>query len=261
MDRDLTNTEQPDSGDISSFDDILSNSDNFEELMANTKGKQYDCLRYAIVFDATSSMRSVWKKAINAVTEAVERIHSYKLSKPIEINIVAYRDVVDGTDIMQQSGYLTDISKLKAFISNVKCKGGGDFPENIEVGLDAIVGSEANMVILIGDAPTHGFNARKPWKDQTFDGLNEATRLGQEKCPIYGLYLGDDEEEIFYVKGCFEAFAELSGGKAYNFNNLSAFKDIIITLLTHDKDLIKHSMQYIPYMPETDLGRSIKDSL
>ena len=246
---------------VDDFNSLMEGSSSFDDVRDSFKSKQIDCIRYTIAFDATSSMEYVWNSAISAVKETVDKLKGYKVSKPIYINIIAYRDICDEDAIYQQSGFSDDSNYLKSWIKKVRCHGGGDFPENVEMALRGTLGTESNMMILIGDAPPHNFpDKNTDYRQTDWDGKKEAIELGKSQCPVYAMYVDDMAQCNSSTIRAFEAIAALSGGKAYPMN-LHNFGDILMTLLSRDKDLIKHSMAYIPYMPISEDGKKIKEDM
>lgn len=233
MDKNLEQTKHITPGDefgIGSLDD-LDNLCNAAEAAAARRQ------RFALVFDATSSMGSWWTATQDALKTAVDEIKS-RTGVPIQIKVVAYRDHVCDDQVVDESEWSDDTRYLKNFITSVSCEGGGDYPESIGHGLRQVLGQQCNMVILIGDAPS------KPGSL----GWDEAAQLGQSDCPIHALYV-DREERLVE---CFQKLAKLSGGKAMHLKDRKGFDDILKVLLGSAKAL------QLDYQPETEEGKRIK---
>lgn len=196
--------------------------------------------KYIITFDATGSMQSYWSMAQHAVAEAVRQIKK-RTHVPVAIKVLAYRDKDFDTDFKTESEYTDDEKYLKDFISSVRCHGGGDDEESIEVPLETAIEDSANQVIMLGDAP--GKN------DQS--GLSQAKQLGGMKCPVYTLYLNNS------CKRAFENIAKLSGGKAFEFGRMdtSEMEDILMVILCQDKAL------QIEYQPKSLEGRKYLEAM
>lgn len=195
--------------------------------------------RFALVFDATSSMGSWWRITQDALKKAVDEI-KLRTDLPIQIKVVAYRDHTDdpAPDVVEMSEWSDDTRYLKNFITSMDCKGGGDYPESIGHGLKEVLNQQCNMVILIGDAPS---------KIGSY-GWDEAKQLGQSQCPIHALYVHDSDD----LKQCFGRLAKLSGGKAMHLSSGAGFDDVLKVLLGSAKAL------QIDYQPTSEEGKRIK---
>lgn len=198
--------------------------------------------RFALVVDATSSMGPVWNMAKDSLKYAVDEIKK-RSNVPVQLTVIAYRDHIDDpADIVtEQSEWSDDTDYLKEFISNIKAKGGGDYPESIGHGLRLLEQSPVNQVILIGDAPGK----------EGSDGFKEARWLGTQKAPIYAMYTNDES----LVVESFRKLASLSGGKAFYLKNKESMADIFMLLLASNKALA------IEYQPTTIEGKAMQAEL
>ena len=189
--------------------------------------------------DATGSMDAYWATAQEALATAVDEIKS-RTDIPIQVKVVAYRDMrYDGSQSLLQSAWSDDSNYLKQWISEIQCGGGGDHPESVGLGLEAILQQQTSMTILIGDAPGHTGS----------EGFKEATICGKEQSPIHALYACQHGG----VKEAWEKIAKLSGGKAFLLKpGLSGFTDVLKVLLLSNKKLM------LDYSPVTEEGRQAK---
>src|SRR3989344_7743628 len=90
-----------------------------------------------LAFDATGSMEGIWREASEGISKLVERVS--ELIPGIRISLIAYRDYYDGKKLIEELPATTDAGKIKAFIENIVCHGGDDFPEAVEVALKKIL--------------------------------------------------------------------------------------------------------------------------
>lgn len=181
--------------------------------------------KFVLAIDATSSMYAEWSMAKTALIKAVDEIKRRTLV-PFLIKVVAYRDRTCDPEYLIQSEWSNDEGYLKEFIAEMRCEGGGDFPESVDVGLSAVIPDGPNQIILIGDAPGR---PESP-------GYREAQHLGQTvNCPIYALWVREDESTI----EAFKKLAKLSGGKAFPLSkDENSFADILTLIFSQDKALM-----------------------
>lgn len=222
--------------------DELSDLDSqMEDLMFAAEHAASQRQRFALVVDATSSMGSVWSKAKDALKTAVDEIKRSAVV-PVQICVVAYRDHIEDHKkyVVEASEWSDDTDYLYDYIREMRCHGGGDYPESIGHGLAYIQQQQqaVHQIILIGDAPS---------KKDSF-GYAEAQAFGQQNCPIYALYTDKDP----HLVKCFQKLARLSGGKAFHLDKASNMSDVFQVLLSSNKTL------GIEYQPATEEGRRIK---
>jgi hypothetical protein len=209
MDKSLTQSDVEDLGISDGFDD-------FDHLAVAAEAAQAQRKRFLLVCDATSSMDPWWSAAQKALKQAVDEISS-RTHIPFQVKVVAYRDHTCDRVPMEESVWSNDTEYLKDYISTIKSNGGGDFPESIGYGLAPAMQSGSSLVILIGDAPGRDNST----------GFEEAKILGAQKCPVYALYVDDNERTI----ESFKTIAKLSGGKAMALRDDKTMTDIFSALL------------------------------
>ena len=125
-----------------------------EEMLE--KNKNVDV---AFMLDCTGSMSSFINEAKNQINKIVTEItESY--DNEVRVAFVGYRDHSDGTNRIETLAFTEDPSEFTRFLSSVSADGGGDAPEDVLGGLEAVINlawSSASKVIFhIGDAPQHG---------------------------------------------------------------------------------------------------------
>lgn len=214
MNKDLTaKLEVEDAEDLG----ITSGMDDFDHLGVAAEAAKTYRKRFVLACDATSSMGSWWKEAQVALKQAVDEIKT-RTYTPFQIKVVAYRDHTCDDKPIEESDWSNDTDYLKSFISSIRSMGGGDFPESVGLGLAPAVQSGASLVVLIGDAPGRTGS----------EGFAEAKLLGSQGCPVYALYVDEDERTV----EAFKHIARLSGGKAMHLRNAKSMTDIFAALLS-----------------------------
>lgn len=204
------------------IEDLGTLDDQFDDLINAATHARSVRQRFALCVDATGSMQGVWNTAKDALKKAVDQIKT-RSHVPVQICVVAYRDHIEDSDVIQQSEWSDDTDYLKQFISYIRCHGGGDYPESVGHGLRCILQQSVNQVILIGDAPgKHGSL-----------GYEEARALGADKAPVYALYTNTESRLVEN----FTEIARLSGGRAFHLRSLSSMDEIFQVLLASNKAL------------------------
>lgn len=219
MDKSLDTIKQ-----VKPIDELSDLDSSLEDLMYEAETARVQTQRFVLCFDATSSMGNVWARATDALKQSVSYIKANAACN-ISIKVVAYRDHEYDAEIIDQSSWSNDEEYLKAFISKVRCSGGGDYPESIGHGLVAALADQItpNQIILIGDAPGK----------ESSTGFAEAQSLGTQKCPIYALYTDEDRRLV----GHFEQLAKLSGGRAVRLTPSGNLEDIFKLIISKNKAL------------------------
>ncbi len=114
----------------------------------------------AFVLDTTGSMTGLIEGAKRKIWSISAAIVDSNPDADIRMGLVAYRDI--GDDYVTKTFDLTtDIQDLYANLSELKARGGGDWPESVNEALDVAVnklhwtlGSDTRRIVfLVGDAP------------------------------------------------------------------------------------------------------------
>jgi hypothetical protein len=214
----------------------------FENLEFVAEHAELRLQRFALVVDATGSMQGHWDVAREALKEAVDSIKS-RSTVPVQICVVGYRDHVcdPSEDVVEASAWSSDTDLLKDYISSIRCRGGGDYPESVGHGLASLQQTKVNQIILIGDAPGR----------EGSQGYREAQASGATGCPIYALYCHEERDLV----SNFKTIAKLSGGKAFHLTRKEDLADIFQVLLASNKAL------QVTYQPTTEEGLRLKKEM
>ena len=174
--------------------------------------------KIVLAIDATGSMKKVWRAIKNALAVLENRLR--ELAPGIEITLIAYRDYCDGDRLVQISQPFKTSDDIAAFIHTLRCRGGGDDPEAVEVALEHILRLSPDLAILAGDAPPHGV------EDDLVDDKDYrvfARRLGEKKVPVYTLATNDCDTTV----QSFGEIATLTGGKMFLLSDLNLCVDAV----------------------------------
>ena len=138
------------------------------------------------VVDATGSMGDEIDYLKSEVKDVIKRSTQNQNDLDLRIGSVFYRDMNDA--------YLTKVSPLSSnldrvynFINNQSARGGGDFPEAVDAGLDEALAQQwsenavAKIIFLLLDAPPHN---EDQIKTTIRDQIAEAAERGIKIIPI-----------------------------------------------------------------------------
>ena len=137
----------------------------------NEKMNQTITIDLAFVMDITGSMSTYLNFARDRVLQIIEKL-TKETSASVNLGFIGYRDYHDSNDEYLIYPELTkDSEKVKQFISKAQAKGGNDC-EDMGGGLTAALNykwkSNTRFVMLIADAPCHGFQYHQM---KNFDSL------------------------------------------------------------------------------------------
>jgi len=179
------------------------------------------------ISDATGSMSALWHNAKVYLKEMIDRIFKIGGIGSTQLCWVAYRDYSD-TDILEQSAWSSDPNVLLSFISGIKCVGGGDGPEAIEVALKLAADTPGvTRVLLIGDAEPHmegkGNVVEYHKKKLETDYIEQSKRLATAGIPVYSFYMNTSANLV----NSFTKISAITKGKASRLDNVDTLIDIV----------------------------------
>lgn len=165
------------------------------------------------MFDATGSMSSVWIQTMSILTDLTNRL---TILGKFSLRWIAYRDYVDGSEVINSSDWTADALQMQKFIRSIECfGGGGNKGEAVEEALKlASDDLELTLGILIGDEPPLDSSACNRY----------AIKFRERGIPVntFAVRYGYDYDNR--TINAFESIAEKSGGV---FNKLEKVEDLI----------------------------------
>ncbi|EAR87661.2 helicase carboxy-terminal domain protein (macronuclear) [Tetrahymena thermophila SB210] len=196
-----------------------------EFLLKNNKGSNdiQNLIRILCLVDGTSSMGLVLNKVKTEISVMLERscqiiINSEKNIPEdcFQIQFAVYRDYDQMNEgILQVSPWESKAENLKQFLEQITPKGGEDYEEAIEIGLQHANQENSkyplSAIILIADAPAKSLsqikNYRKKyggedyWKKTKFSQITdfqaEIEKIKKVKIPVHCFYLNYGAKENF----------------------------------------------------------------
>jgi len=161
-------------------------------------------LDLAFAIDVTGSMEDELRYVNSEVTDIVNRVRQAAPEARIRVAATFYRDRTD-RHVVQQIAFTENVSSFAQAMQGVRASGGGDYPEDMNAGLDAALnrlswssGNAARVLVLIADAPP------KRYGDAQYDyrtAMNQASERGIRILPVAASGADRKVEYLFRAMG------------------------------------------------------------
>lgn len=192
-------------------------------------GDELSHVDLCFVVDTTGSMGPFIGAARAALLDTVEALGA-RSSVDIQVGLVEYRDhpPQDTSFVTRHHPLTPDLRKMRKVINGLRADGGGDHPEAVYDGVcEAAVLTEwrahsCRFVLLVGDAPPHGYAAPAGGaKRGCRCGLDaaQATAAAEEnRVTVHALPMSGDAQ----TKGAFTELARGTGGECAEHSDAGA---------------------------------------
>jgi len=192
-------------------------------------------LDMVFVMDATGSMSSYIQSAQSTIRSVVQEIVAAEKAD-VRFGLVSYRDhpPQESTYVTNVFDFTKSITKMRENLDTLSAHGGGDGPEAVADGLQAVLKlgfrPEATKVcILIADAPPHGL---APSGDGFpngcpcgFDPVAVCREMAAEGITLYCIGC---EPSLTPYKAFFMAMAAITGGQYCPLGNAQALSSAVV---------------------------------
>ena len=166
-------------------------------------------LDLGFLVDATGSMGDEMSFLQSELKDIVRRVRSVEPDLDIRLSVVFYRDRGDAF-ITKSLPFTRSADDAVAFISSTTADGGGDFPEDMNSGLEAMMRQHwsrdavPQMLFLLADAPPQQYAGQ----DYTYhEAIQDAAANGIAIYPVAASGVDKPTEFLF------RAMAVMTGGK------------------------------------------------
>lgn len=141
--------------------DVPSQGDGAEVVvrLGNVRSIAPRVLDLAFLIDVTGSMEDELRYVNHEVGDIVARVRQEAPETAVRVSAVLYRDRGD-REVVQQVQFTQDVAGFARALEGVHASGGGDYPEDLNAGLDAAFnrlqwsnGNAVRVLVLIADAP------------------------------------------------------------------------------------------------------------
>lgn len=175
-------------------------------------GAQPDEIYLDVLFliDATGSMADEIAQLTDNIGSIAAQIQALPSNPNVRFSLVAYRD--EGEEYLTRvTDFTPEINQFSAALATIEAVGGGDYPEDLNAGLDSALHDiewrtqeTVSLMFLVGDAPPH----LDYGQDYQYDAaLKDANRLGIKIYPIASSGLDELGEYVY------RQLAQVTGGR------------------------------------------------
>jgi Mg-chelatase subunit ChlD len=166
-------------------------------------------LDVGFLVDATGSMGDEMTFLKSELKDIVRRVSAVEPELDIRVSVVFYRDRGD-VFITKSLPFTRSVDDAVSFIAGTSAEGGGDYPEDMNAGLEAMMrqgwsrDAVPQMLFLLADAPPQ----RYPGTDYTYhEAIQDAAAKGIAIYPVAASGVDKPTEFLF------RAMAVMTGGK------------------------------------------------
>jgi hypothetical protein len=215
--------------------------------------------RVAMALDATGSMASLLQSAKDAMSEIMRRVAA-ELGRPLEVELIIYRDYDVAQELLSRSGRSTDHAKLARWLSKVRAMGGGSNEgEAIEAALAPILldGTFACVLLAGDEPPNHVRSIKAAGRPNDLDAMQIARLLGERNIPVHSFVVGADSRTI----DAFAKLSELSGGKSGRLDGTREMIDLAVLAILASIKGVDAARRYADSISLTRNTQAFADAL
>lgn len=163
-------------------------------------------LDLAFLIDVTGSMGDELRYVNREIANIVQRVQADVSGARVRVGATFYRDRVDDL-VVQQIPFTGNVPGFAAVMQNVVASGGGDYPEDLNAGLEAAMnrmawsdGPAVRVLVIIADAPPQMY----PDEQYTYHhAMRDAARRGIRILPVAASGADRTVEYLFRAMGVF----------------------------------------------------------
>lgn len=205
-------------------------------------------LDLGFLIDATGSMGDELAYIHREVASIVRRIERDSPGVRVRLSATFYRDRVDD-NVVQQIPFTSNVQGFAAAMQNVYASGGGDYPEDLNAGIDAAMnrlawsdGAAVRVLVLVADAPPQHYG------DTNFtyrEAMVRASQRGIRLLPVAASGSDRRVEFLFRAMGAYTStpYVYLTDDSGIGGSHMEAdtdrvaverFNDALVRLITSD---------------------------
>jgi hypothetical protein len=141
-------------------------------------------LDLGFLIDVTGSMGDELRYVNREIASIVQRVERQAPGVRVRLSATFYRDRVDEM-VVQQIPFTTNVQGFAAAMQGVFASGGGDYPEDLDAGLDAAMnrlawsdGAAVRVLVVVADAPPqHYGDTNFTWREAMVRAQQRGIRL------------------------------------------------------------------------------------
>jgi hypothetical protein len=161
-------------------------------------------LDLGFAIDVTGSMGDELRYVREELASIVRRVRSAAPGTAVRVGATIYRDRSEST-VVQQVPFTPNVEGFVRMISRIEAAGGGDYPEDMNAGLDAALqglqwsaGDAVRVLVVVADAPPQDY------ADERFtyrEAIREASARGIRLVPVAASGADRTVEYLFRAMG------------------------------------------------------------
>jgi hypothetical protein len=141
-------------------------------------------LDLGFAIDVTGSMEDELRYINAEIADIVTSVRRAAPEARIRVGATFYRDRTD-REVVQQIAFTEDVAGFARAMQTVRASGGGDYPEDLNAGLEAALsrmawsnGNAVRVLVLVADAPPKRYaDAQFTYRDALFDASARGIRI------------------------------------------------------------------------------------
>lgn len=156
-------------------------------------------LDLGFLIDVTGSMEDELRYVNQEIADIVSRIRAEAPEVQVRVGATFYRDRSDAVPL-QQIGFTSDITGFARAMQSVRASGGGDYPEDLNGGLETALRRMAwseddavRVLVLIADAPPKRYGTQFTYRE----AMNDASARGIRVMPVAASGANREVEFLF----------------------------------------------------------------
>lgn len=173
--------------------------------LAHVAARPSQRLDLGFVIDVTGSMEDELRYVNQEIADIVARIRAEAPEVQVRVGATFYRDRSDAVPL-QQIGFTADIAGFSRAMRSVRASGGGDYPEDLNGGLETALRRMAwtdedavRVLVLIADAPPKRYGTQFTYRE----AMNEASARGIRILPVAASGANREVEYLFRAMGTY----------------------------------------------------------
>jgi len=207
-------------------------------------------LDLAFCVDSTGSMSQYIAQVQTNVRSIVEQIMASE-KVDIRMGLVRYRDFTDDF-VTRTHPFTNSIATMKGYVDEMSAKGGGDGPEAVASGLNALLELDwrkdsTKIVVFIADAPPHGLESSgDSYPNGGPDGVDPfvaSRQLVAREIIVYSVGCEPAINSYACARDFMKAVADMSGGKYISLAQANLLPQIIVGGAREELNLEKISAE------------------
>ncbi|MCB9618535.1 MAG: VWA domain-containing protein [Sandaracinus sp.] len=205
--------------------------------MPGVQARHARALDLAFLIDVTGSMEDELRYVNRELTDIVTRVRAESPETLIRVGAVFYRDRSDSVPL-QRIAFTPDVRGFVHAMQTVHASGGGDYPEDLDAGLDTAVhgldwsqDDSVKVLVVVADAPPQRYGGFT-----YLQAMRESSQRGIRILPVAASGADREVEFLFRAMGTYTAapYVYLTDDSGIGAPHMEADTDRVAVEYFHD---------------------------